>query len=159
MSAGDAERRTAHQHARAGDIAGVDGVTQGHVAVSFCSDIAHGGEAGLQRDARIARASQSRARNRNRETLRSDILRIAGQVGVRVGQARQNRGVRQIDQAVTGRAVGLGERTDADDLATLDHDGLVGESLAAADIEQLSGVNNDSAGGLGGRLLRSRENA
>ena len=75
----------------------------------------------------------------------ADILRIAGHVGVRVGQARQNCRVRQIDQAITGRAGGLREGTDADDLASVDHDGLVGEGLAAADIEQLCRREHDSA--------------
>jgi hypothetical protein len=79
-------------------------------------------------------------------------LRVAGQVRVRVGQARKNRGVPQIDKAIAWRAASLREGTDADDLASVDHDGLVVEGLPATDIEQLPGVNDDFAGGLG--LLR-----
>ena len=65
--------------------------------------------------------------------------------------------LRQIDQAITRRAGGLREGTDADDFASFDHDGLVGEGLAAADIEQFAGVNHDSAVAL--RLLRGCRNA
>ena len=39
MSAGNAERRTAHQHARAGNIAGVDGVAQSNVAIAIRSTL------------------------------------------------------------------------------------------------------------------------
>ena len=58
VPAGDAERRAAHQHARAGNIAGVDGIAQGDVAVALGTDVAHGGEAGLESETRIARANQ-----------------------------------------------------------------------------------------------------
>ncbi len=36
-----------------------------------------------------------------RERLWSDILRIAGQVSVRIGQTRQDGSVREIDHAIT----------------------------------------------------------
>ena len=65
-------------------------------------------------------------------------------MGVRIGQAGQDCGVREIDQAITGRAICLRHGADADNLAAFDHDGLVGESLSAADIQQLSGVNDDT---------------
>ena len=43
--------------------------------------------------------------------------------------------------------------------SALDDDRLVGESLAAADIQQFAGVNYDSFGGLGGMFLRGCEDA
>ncbi len=107
MSAGDAERRSAHQHARTGNIAGVDGVPQGNVAVALRPHVAHGGEARLEREARVVRAGQRGARQRDAEALRPGILRIAGQMGVRVSQARQDGRGRKIDQAIAGSALGL----------------------------------------------------
>ena len=58
VASGNAERRPAHQHARPGHIAGVDGVAQRHVAVALRSHIAHGSETGLESKTRIARADQ-----------------------------------------------------------------------------------------------------
>ncbi len=68
MPAGNAERRAAHQHAWAGNIPIIDGIAQGNVAVSIGPDVAHRGETGLERDARIAGPGQSLARNRNRQS-------------------------------------------------------------------------------------------
>jgi hypothetical protein len=129
------------------------------VAVAFRADVAHRGETGLERDARIAGPAKSRTGNRNGESPGSNILRITGQVSMRVGQAGQNRGVGEIHQAVIGRTFGLRKRTDTRNLVTVDHDGLVGESLSGAHIEQLPGVDENSAGGLGGGSLGGRKNA
>ncbi len=65
---------------------------------------------------------------------------------VRVSQAGQNGSGRKIDQAIARTAFSLGERADTDDLAALDHDGLVGEGLAAADVQEFAGADDDTSG-------------
>src|SRR5271167_664478 len=57
VPAGDAERRTAHQHSGPGHIAGVDGVAQGDVAVSIRAYVAYGGKSGFERSASVLGAN------------------------------------------------------------------------------------------------------
>ena len=62
-------------------------------------------------------------------------------MGVCIGQARQDGSVREIDQAIAGRRFACAKWADADDFASFDHDGLIGERLATANIQKLSSVN------------------
>ena len=96
VSAGDAERRAADEHARAGDVAGVDRVAQGHVGEAVGADVADGGESGEQSEAGVFRADQGLARDGNGQRIVAKA-RFHGQVRVRVDQAGQDGGVRQFD--------------------------------------------------------------
>ena len=131
----DAERRSAYQHSRPRNVTGINGVAQGNVAETLRSHVAYSGEPSLQREARIASAGQRCAWNGNREGLRPNILRIAGEVRMRIRQPRQNCSVGEIDQAIVGRATRLPRRTDANYLPSFDHDGLIVESFSAAHIQ------------------------
>ena len=93
-------------------------------------------------------AVQRLPRNRDRQASEPDVLRVHGEVGVHVDQAGQDGGVGEIDQPVIGRTLGLANGPTFE-FVTLDHNGLVGEHLAGAHIQQFSGVDNDLAGGLG----------
>ncbi len=90
VPSGDAERRAADQHARARNIAGIDGIAQRDVAVAVRSHVADRGESGLQSEARVAGPGQRGARNGNAQSLEAVVLRVTGQVGVGVGQTGQN---------------------------------------------------------------------
>ena len=75
VAAGDAERRAGYEHARAGHIAGLDGVTQRDIGVSARSHIAHGGETSFESDASVAGAGERLARIRK---MQARWARIAG---------------------------------------------------------------------------------
>jgi hypothetical protein len=97
VAAGDAERWPAHEHSRSGDVAGVDGVAQGNVAISFGAHVSHGSETRLQGHPRVLGPDEGRARHGNSEFLVSE-LGLVGEVRVRINQAGQNGCVRQVDE-------------------------------------------------------------
>src|SRR5581483_4171150 len=121
VSAGDAHRRAAHQHTRAGQRAFVDYVTQGDVGIAAGANVADGGEPGLQRGAGVHGAVQRLARRRDAKLRVTEVVRVHGDVRVRVDQTRQHGEVRQADD--------LGCRdgrfgADGGDLFAFDGDGL-----------------------------------
>src|SRR6185312_4862348 len=136
VAAGDAEGRTADQHAGAGHVAGVDGVTQGYVGVARGPHVAHGGETRFQRDAGIAGAHERRTGHRNAQRRVAEVVGIHGEVGVRVNQAGHDGEVRQLDADRTRWHAGLGGRADADNALVFDEDDLVGKGTPAAHVQQ-----------------------
>ena len=87
------------------------------------------------------------------ELFRHLMVSIAEEMGVRVSQAGQDGGVAEIDEAITRGMVRLCHGTDADNLSALDHNGLIGESLAAANVEQFAGVDHHATGSRSGGVL------
>src|SRR6266511_1634231 len=63
MPAGDAEGRSGGYDPRPRDVAGVDRVAQRDVGVAARADVAHSREAGFEREPRVLRAGQRRARH------------------------------------------------------------------------------------------------
>ena len=62
VAARDADGRTRSEDARAGQVARVDGVTEGEVGIAACAHIPNRGEPGLERHASVAGADQGLAR-------------------------------------------------------------------------------------------------
>ena len=152
---GDPERGAAHQHARSGDIAGVNGIPQGHVAETLGSHVAYRGETGFQGDARVAGArSGLRGERKSREPAGRRPVDCRGRwvcASVRPGKTVAL--PRSMKRSLGG-AIRLCHGTDADNLASLDHNGLIGESFAAANVKQLTGMDHDATGSRSGGVLR-----
>ena len=89
MAAGDAQRRPGDEHARAEDLAVIDGIAQRDVGVAFRADVTDGGETGEQRLLRVLGAGQRLAGHRDAERGVAGVSRIGRQVIVDVDQARQ----------------------------------------------------------------------
>src|SRR5271163_1902201 len=67
VPAGDAERRSGDEHARAFDVAVVDAIAHGHVGKAAGAYVTNRGEAGTQSDTRVFHAGHSLTRRRNAE--------------------------------------------------------------------------------------------
>ena len=144
MAAGDAQRRSANLHVRAGDIAVVDVIAEGDIGVSGCADIADAGEAGFEGDLGEAHTVESLAHGIGGEAGVGVEIVAEGEVGVDVDQAGQDGHGAQVDFAVAGRGGGGGSRRDGGDAITGDDDGLIGGFLSAADVEDVAGADEDA---------------
>ena len=124
------------EHARARHQPLVDRIAQGNVGEpAIGADIAHGGEARLERQARIPRADQHGIDRRGLE--RVGQIRAAarvGEVGVEVDQAGEDGVGRPVDPC---RALGRGGAgLDPEDAVPFGEDALPGQHLTCLDIEQ-----------------------
>src|SRR5215469_17237340 len=88
MPAGDAESRPTHQHAWAGYIPSVDGITEGYITELRCPHITHRGKPGKQCRPGIFRSDESFSRYRNRQNLVAEF-RIHGQMSVCINKSRK----------------------------------------------------------------------
>ena len=152
-------------HARAFDKALIDGVAQGHVGVAgaFVFDVANGGEAGEQGDARVGGAFESAEGLRfcgEVENVGVRSTRHAGhQVSVAINQAGKKSGVGEINDFGRFWGVGLDLRGGADlfGAVAFDEDGGVFEVAAGADVEDARGFDDCRLGGFRFRIrLRKR---
>jgi hypothetical protein len=141
VAALDADGVAGHAHARTRQLAVVDGVAQGDVAEAAGADVAHGGEAGFQRHPGRMRAVHGGADVGHAQRLVAVLVRVAGQVGVGVDQARQHGGAGQVDDLGAGRHADAGGGADRGDALAADEDGLVVEHLAGDDVDQLAGAD------------------
>ena len=108
MAAGGADRHGGDQHARAGNLAAVDRVTQRHVEIARRADVAHRGEAGIERapgqGGRQHRVVHDALGQRVAVVVAGAGGGIGAEMHVHVDQARQQRGVAQVDQLSRRRA-------------------------------------------------------
>ena len=145
VAAGDAQRRARGCDARAGEVAVVDGVAQADVGVAVGADVAHGGKAGFQRQARVLGAAQGARGTEIAPDGIARVFRVAGQVGVRIDQPWQQGLVAQVDDVGAGRngqlAAGGGDALAADE-----HDGVV-DQRPAAHVQQMRGLDGRHRGG------------
>src|ERR1035437_495742 len=123
MPAGGAEGVDGDQHARAGNLAGVDGVAQADIDVIAGPHVAHGGEAGHQGAAHDIDGIERALRNVLLEGVQFlyAVVALVGvsEVGVRVDQAGEQGGVAEIDGFGAGGKRRLG--ADGGDLTVGDH--------------------------------------
>ena len=140
MSAGDAQRRPADQHARPWDVAGIDGVAQGNVGVIEVANIAHRGESGFQRDLRIVGADQRMRGARKSPSI--DSRSWDSCVRWVCASIRPGKTVLSERSMTVAAAVSPPLAPTADDLPVLDDDRLVGQHLAGANVEHVAGVND-----------------
>ena len=106
---------TGDQHARACRQAVVDGVAQRDVDVVAGTDVAHGGDAGLQRDLALCAAWKDCSTGKRI----IDVVEAAGPVGVvvvgdmrvRIDEAGQQRRVAEVDDARARRGCGASPPT------------------------------------------------
>src|SRR5664279_2724268 len=101
VSAGNTERWTAGIDAGAGNIAGINGIAQGHVSESIRSHVSYRRKAGQQSDALVFGANEGLARNRDGESVVAEPG-IECEVGMRVDQAGENGFARQVDDRGAG---------------------------------------------------------
>src|SRR5664279_1977827 len=85
----------------AGNIAGINGIAQGHVSESIRSHVSYRRKAGQQSDARVFGANEGLARNRDGESVVAEPG-IECEVGMRVDQAGENGFARQVDDRGAG---------------------------------------------------------
>src|SRR5947208_9282019 len=77
VTSGNAQGGSAHQHARSGYIAGINRISQRHIAVSASANIADGCKTRLQRESRVVCANQRFAWYGDRKRVIPE-LRIEG---------------------------------------------------------------------------------
>ena len=101
MSAGGADGVDGHQHAWAGNLAGVDGFAQADIDEIAGAHIAHCGETGHQGTAHHIDGIQRALRDGLLEGVQRLVAEIAfvrvGEVSVRVYQTGQKGGIAEID--------------------------------------------------------------
>ena len=134
-----------------GDETGGDRVAQRGDAVDVGAEVAHGGEAGLERAARVVDADQQVVLDVAVVRLepRAHLVVVAEDVDVRVDQPRQHELALEIDQPRAGRRrdVAVANRVDA---RSADDDRRRAARRLARTIEQRAGVDDDD--GFGWRL-------
>ena len=140
---------------RPGSDARVDRVAQPDVDEVFGADVAHGGEAGFQRAPRVERGVQrllgGEAHHAGVEEVVVVLLELHGEVRVRVDEARQDRGIAQVDEARAGRHRGA----DRDDVIPAHDDDRVALELRAGRVEHARGLECDGFRRRGVGLRRS----
>ena len=149
MAAGDAERRAADLHVRAGDVAGVDLVAQGYVGEAVGADVADGGEAGFERDLGVFDSDDGLFGGRHGE-LKVGIEVVGhGEVRVHVDEAGHDGVFGQVDLGVAGLFWRGGCGGDGGDAVAGDDDGLGGGLGAGFDVEDVAGAEESAGGCLG----------
>ena len=106
MASGGTESANRDEHARAGNVAMIDGVAESDIDVVRRAYIAYGSETGQQGDARINTGAESALGNSFLEVFECGAIIIVGigeaQMGMGVDEAGQQSGVAQIDDLSTG---------------------------------------------------------
>ena len=141
VAARNAQGRAADQHARSGNVAGIDGIAQGDVSEAAGAHVANGRKPGFERDPGIARSSKGLARHGNRQAR---IAKVGSErdVGVRVDQSRQHGGVGKLDHRGVLWQELVANPSHLADLVSLNDDGLAGQRLPGFHVKQVSGVDD-----------------
>jgi hypothetical protein len=146
MAAGDAQRRPAHLHVRPGNLACVDGVAQVHIGKAACAQIAHRGNSGQQRGARVHHPID-RLFGVGRSQLAVGIeVCIHGQVRVHIDQAGQHCQAGQIHNCVACQRGCRGRGRDGLEGFAHHHKRLSIEQLSCLYIEQVPGPHQGAMG-------------
>ena len=144
VPAGGADGVDGDQHARAGNLAGGDGVAQADIDEIARSHIADRREAGHQGAAHDIDGIQRALRDVFLEGVQFLDAVVAlvwvGEVRVRIDEAGQEGGVAEIDGFGAGGNRRLG--ADGDDLAVGDHDEAGGDDVIALAIEHVGGFEH-----------------
>ena len=145
VPAGDADGVTGRDDPGPFDVAAVDRMHQGNVGEVVGADIAHRGEARLDRALRILDAIERfvsrRQAHRKEVEPGSDLF---GEVGMHVDEAGEERRVAEVDAGGAGR----GGTADLDDGVAADYDEPVGNYPARTHIEHAGGVDRSERRGL-----------
>ena len=143
-------------HARAFDKSLIDGVAQSHVGIggAFVLDVANGGKAGVQGDARVGgtfESAESLGFCGEVENVGVGSTGHAGhQVSVAINQTGKKSGAGEINDFGGFWGVGMDLRGGADllDAVAFDEDGSVFEVVAGTDVEDARGFDDCDIGGL-----------
>ncbi len=138
VSAGSAESVDSNQHAWARDIAAGDGVAQTNIEIIGGTDIADSGDAGHEGNAGVDAGIESLLGDWFLQGIQAVLFVIVGkhigEMGVRVDEAGEERGVAEIDDFGAGR--NCGGATDGDYFAGgNDHDAWRNESVGLTIVE------------------------
>src|SRR5690606_36068736 len=153
VSAGDAEGEAGRDDAWAGHEAVVDRVAQRDVGPLVGADVAHGGEPGEQRDARVLDADdRGVAGPLVQPVVAVAAAGIAVQVGVRVDETGHHGVPGQVDHLGAARDVHV--RPHRRDAFTTHDDGRVLGDPPGGGVEKSARADRDDA--LGGRLCLRR---
>ena len=90
VSAGRADGQRGDLHSRAYDVAAIDGVAQRHVDEFSRAHVAHGGESGFERAARVDVRDDGHVNRAFTEDVFVIIARLRSHVSVAIDQARQH---------------------------------------------------------------------
>ena len=146
MAADDGERRPSRQHARAGEHAAVDGITHGETRKPRAAQIAHGGEAGLCRDAGVLQAIGHREFGAIDGFAPERRAGISGEVNVAIDQPRAEGAAGLVDDPRAGRD-GRAGRVDGGDAAIGDDDRAWAERRLGGIGDDVAGLYGDGFGG------------
>ena len=146
VAAGGRDAAGSNFQARAGNQALIDGVAYVDVAVhrAFGFDVAHGGEAGFEIFFHVERGEDGAVLP---GLLEEDVVvvRVVGigehDVRVAIDQAGEDGGLGEVDDVRAGGDLDLVGGSDARDFIAVDHDDLVAQHLAIADIEEMPGAD------------------
>jgi hypothetical protein len=143
VAPGNAERRPGDLHARPFDFAVVDAIADGHIGVTAGADIANGGETRAERNARVLDAGDSFPRDGNPEALIASGGGVGGDVRVDIDQAWKTRCGRKVERRNSGWQFGCASGADrSDGAALIEDDDLIGEHVAAANVEKFSATDS-----------------
>ncbi len=153
-SAGNGDVGAGNEHARADDIAAIDGVTKSNVAEgAISSHIADGGESGLEHSAGVGHRLEHDLRSSLFELTHGLAVMCAiGDVSVAIDKAGQNGHLAEVDDGGVG-----GDRDSLPETFNLriaDEDDLVGENRARVGIDEAPGADRRN---LSGRESRQSE--
>src|SRR5260370_29248602 len=98
VSAGNAQRRAGHAHARALDFAGINAIAQSDVRVTARSNIAHCGKASAERESSVLHTCNGFSWNGNAKARVAAARGFTGEMGVDINQPRETRGIRKINR-------------------------------------------------------------
>ena len=148
VAAGRSEGVHRGEHARTGDQPLVDRVAQADVDVVVGAEVAHGGEAGLERLFRVGRGVE-RLLGREAQHVVDEVLRPAraelhGEMDMGVHQAGEQRRVSEIDHRGARRHGEAGTR--GDDLAALDDHHTVRLAGLARAVEDMRRLEHGALG-------------
>ena len=152
MPAGGGEWHGRHLHPRSLDVPALNGVPQRDVHELGRAHVSHGGEAGVERAFRVRGCSDRDVDRRPAEQALVVVRLLAGQVGVNVDEARQQRRWAEVHDGVP---VGDRElRAHLHDRVRVDeHDGVVDPSALAPRVYEVRCLDRDANRR---RLARSR---
>jgi|SRR6516165_988397 len=98
MATRDAQGHATHEHARAGNLALVDGVAQSNVRESPSTKVSDGREAGQQRTLRTRGSSQRLPRFADAQNLVAEAARPECEMHMGIDQSGQDAGIREVDE-------------------------------------------------------------
>ena len=154
MAAGDGEGRPGGDDARAGDEPGVDVLAEIDGEKGGGADVAHGGEAGLERGAGVADAEDGVVTVGVVEVVNGIVaIGAAGEMGVAVDEAGKDEVVGEIDDGGTG-GDGEGGVFDRADAVAFEDKRDVLTVVAGVAVEEVAGFDVGEGGRGGERAER-----